>query len=411
MLRSFPLFIGLRYSLAQKNSLLLSFVSLISVLGVTLGVLILIVALAVINGSIETLRKEALKSTPHVTIAGPGLQANWRELRDLALRSEEVIAAAPFIEAEASITHQGEAAFIAVRGIDTALESSVIEPGSATFVDLLASLGESETGVILGAGLAGQLGVRSSTQVSLLSLGKLLRRRLDEGQGAEVIGFADFGLYSNHNTALMSLTAAERLFANDPGVDIRLRLRVSDINRAGDIAAEVFSDYPELEITPWNEVQASLFDALNMEKFLTAFMLLMIVVIGAVNIISTLVMFVSDKSADIAILRTMGASQASIMIIFMVQGLVAGILGTVIGVALGLGLAGSITDVSLALEQFVNSNIEGANLYLLSHLQTEVVSSEVMLVCLAALVTCFLATLYPAYRASCIQPAEVLRYE
>ena len=411
MLRSFPLFIGLRYSLAQKNSLLLSFVSLISVLGVTLGVLILIVALAVINGSIETLRKEALKSTPHVTIAGPALQANWRELRDLALRSEEVIAAAPFIEAEASITHQGEAAFIAVRGIDTALESSVSEPGSATFIDLLASLGESETGVILGAGLAGQLGVRSSTQVSLLSLGKLLRRRLDEGQGAEVIGFADFGLYSNHNTALMSLTAAERLFANDPGVDIRLRLRVSDINRAGDIAAEVFSDYPELEITPWNEVQASLFDALNMEKFLTAFMLLMIVVIGAVNIISTLVMFVSDKSADIAILRTMGASQASIMIIFMVQGLVAGILGTVIGVALGLGLAGSITDVSLALEQFVNSNIEGANLYLLSHLQTEVVSSEVMLVCLAALVTCFLATLYPAYRASCIQPAEVLRYE
>lgn len=411
MLRSFPLFIGLRYSLAQKNSLLLSFVSLISVLGVTLGVLILIVALAVINGSIETLRKEALKSTPHVTIAGPGLQANWRELRDLALRSEEVIAASPFIEAEASITHQGEAAFIAVRGIDAALESSVSEPGSATFVDLLASLGESETGVILGAGLAGQLGVRSSTQVSLLSLGKLLRRRLDEGQGAEVIGFADFGLYSNHNTALMSLTAAERLFANDPGVDIRLRLRVSDINRAGDIAAQVFSDYPELEITPWNEVQASLFDALNMEKFLTAFMLLMIVVIGAVNIISTLVMFVSDKSADIAILRTMGASQASIMIIFMVQGLVAGILGTVIGVALGLGLAGSITDVSLALEQFVNSNIEGANLYLLSHLQTEVVSSEVMLVCLAALVTCFLATLYPAYRASCIQPAEVLRYE
>ena len=411
MLRSFPLFVGLRYSLAQKNSLLLSFVSLISVLGVTLGVLILIVALAVINGSIETLRKEALKSIPHVTISGPGLQANWRELRDLALSSGEVIGVAPFIEAEASITHQGKAAFIEVRGIDTALESSVSEPGGATFVDLLASLGESETGVILGAGLAGQLGVRSSTQVSLLSLGNLLRRRLDEGHGAEVIGFADFGLYSNHNTALMSLTSAERLFANDPGVDIRLRLRVSDINRAGDIAAQIFSDYPELKITPWNEVQASLFDALNMEKFLTAFMLLMIVVIGAVNIISTLVMFVSDKSADIAILRTMGASKASIMTIFMVQGLVAGILGTVFGVVIGLGLAGSITDVSLAIEQFVNSNIEGANLYLLSHLQTMVISSEVILVCLTALVICFLATLYPAYRASRIQPAEVLRYE
>ena len=411
MLRSFPLFIGLRYSLAQKNSLLLSFVSLISVLGVTLGVFILIVALAVINGSITTLRMEALKSIPHVTIAGPGLQANWHELRDLALSSNEVIAVAPFIEAEASITHQGETAFIAVRGIDTALESSVSEPSRATFVDLLASLGESENGVILGASLAGQLGVRSLTQVSLLSLGDLLSRRLNEEQGAEVIGFADFGLYSNHNSALISLTSAERLFANDPGVDIRLRLRVSDIDRAGDIAAQVFLDYPDLTITPWNEVQASLFDALNMEKFLTAFMLLMIVIIGAVNIISTLVMFVSDKSADIAILRTMGASQATVMTIFIVQGLFAGILGTVLGAVLGLGLAGSITDISLAVEQFINSNLEGANLYLLSHLQTKVIPSEVMLVCLVALGICFLATLYPAYRASCIEPAQVLRYE
>ena len=158
-------------------------------------------------------------------------------------------------------------------------------------------------------------------------------------------------------------------------------------------------------------MQASLFDALNMEKFLTAFMLLMIVIIGAVNIISTLVMFVSDKSADIAILRTMGASQATIMTIFIVQGLFAGILGTVLGAVLGLGLAGSITDISLAIEQLINSNLEGANLYLLSHLQTKVIPFDVMLVCLAALVTCFLATLYPAYRASCIQPAEVLRYE
>lgn len=411
MLRSFPLFIGLRYSLAQKNSLLLSFVSLISVLGVTLGVFILIVALAVINGSITTLRMEALKSIPHVTIAGPELQANWHELRDLALSSNEVIAVAPFIEAEASITHQGETAFIAVRGIDTALESSVSEPSRATFVDLLASLGESENGVILGASLAGQLGVRSLTQVSLLSLGDLLSRRLNEEQGAEVIGFADFGLYSNHNSALISLTSAERLFANDPGVDIRLRLRVSDIDRAGDIAAQVFLDYPDLKITPWNEVQASLFDALNMEKFLTAFMLLMIVIIGAVNIISTLVMFVSDKSADIAILRTMGASRATVMTIFIVQGLFAGILGTVLGAVLGLGLAGSITDISLAVEQFINSNLEGANLYLLSHLQTNVIPSEVMLVCLVALGICFLATLYPAYRASCIEPAQVLRYE
>ena len=411
MLRSFPILVGIRYSLAQKHSLLLSFVSLISVLGVTLGVLILIVALSVINGSIATLRSEALKSAPHVALTGPELAANWRELREIALSSDRVVAAAPFIEAEASITHQGETALIAVRGVDTALEQSVSEHGSAAFAELLTVLGETENGVALGAGLAGRLGVSSFNQVSMLSLSNLLARRLAEAQGAEVVGFADFGLYSNHNIALISLATAESFFANDPGVDMSLRLRVSDIDRAGEIAAQVFSDYPDLEITPWNEAQANLFNALNMEKFLTAFMLLMIVIIGAVNIISTLVMFVSNKSADIAILRTMGASRLTIMTIFMVQGLIAGILGTAFGALLGLGLASSITDVSLVIEQFINSKIAGVNVYLLSHLQTEVIASEVLLVCIAALSICFVATLYPAYRASCIQPAQVLRYE
>ena len=396
--------------MAHKHSLLLSFVSLISVLGVTLGVLILIVALAVINGSIATLRAEALKSVPHVTISGPALQRNWPALRELALSSDQVVAAAPFIESEASITHQGETAFITVRGVNPALEPSVNDEDSSTLSELLVGLDKTD-GVILGGGLAGRLGVFSSAQVSMLSLESLLNRSLAQGQGAKVVGFADFGLYSNHNIALVSLASAESLFANELGADMRLRLRVSDIDRAGEIAAQVFANHPDLEVTPWNEVQASLFNALNMEKFLTAFMLLMIVVIGAVNIISTLVMFVSNKSADIAILRTMGASQATIMWIFMVQGLIAGIVGTVLGAVLGLGLAHYITDLSLAVERFINSNIEGANVYLLSHLQTKVISSEVLFVCIAALTICFLSTLYPAYRASCIQPAQVLRYE
>ncbi|HBW83867.1 MAG: hypothetical protein CMD92_06480 [Gammaproteobacteria bacterium] len=410
MFRSLPLLVGIRFSLAHKHSLLLSFVSLISVLGVTLGVLILIVALAVINGSIATLRAEALKSVPHVTISGPALQRNWPALRELALSSDQVVAAAPFIESEASITHQGETAFITVRGVNPALEPSVNDEDSSTLSELLVGLDKTD-GVILGGGLAGRLGVFSSAQVSMLSLESLLNRSLAQGQGAKVVGFADFGLYSNHNIALVSLASAESLFANELGADMRLRLRVSDIDRAGEIAAQVFANHPDLEVTPWNEVQASLFNALNMEKFLTAFMLLMIVVIGAVNIISTLVMFVSNKSADIAILRTMGASQATIMWIFMVQGLIAGIVGTVLGAVLGLGLAHYITDLSLAVERFINSNIEGANVYLLSHLQTKVISSEVLFVCIAALTICFLSTLYPAYRASCIQPAQVLRYE
>ena len=411
MLKPFSLFVGLRYSLARKHNLLLSFVSLISMLGVSLGVLILIVAMAVINGSITTLRDEALKSVPHATVSGSDLNQNWTDVRSLALNSASVLAADPFIEGEAMITHQGETGFIRVRGIDPRLELPVNESARSVFQELITQLNETENGIILGAQLAGQLGVYSNSDVSILGLRSLLDRQLDDSLGFDVLGFADFGLYGNNNIALVKLETAQKLFENDPGVSLQLRLRVDDVDNAGQIASEALADAPQLEVAPWNAVQASLFNALNMEKFLTTFMLLMIVVIGAVNIISTLVMVVSDKSADIAILRTMGASRQTIMQIFILQGLVAGTIGTGIGAVLGVGLANNITNISLGLERFVNSTFEGANIYLLSHLETEVNFMEVYIVCALALLVCFLATLYPAYRASCVQPAEVLRYE
>jgi len=411
MLKPFSLFVGLRYSLARKHNLLLSFVSLISMLGVSLGVLILIVAMAVINGSITKLRDEALKSVPHVTVSGSTLKQNWTDVRHLALNSESVLAAAPFIEGEATITHQGETAFIRVRGIDPKLELSVNDSARSVFQELITQLRETENGIILGAQLGGQLSVYSNTDVSILGLRSLLDRHLDDSLGFDVLGFADFGLYGNNNIALVKLETAQKLFENDPGVSLQLRLRVNDVDNAGQIASLALAGAPQLEVAPWNVVQASLFNALNMEKFLTTFMLLMIVVIGAVNIISTLVMVVSDKSADIAVLRTMGASRKTIMKIFILQGLVAGAVGTGIGAVLGIGLANNITNISLGLERFINSTFEGANIYLLSHLETEVNFMEVSIVCALALLVCFLATLYPAYRASCVQPAEVLRYE
>lgn len=411
MLKPFSLFVGLRYSLARKHNLLLSFVSLISMLGVSLGVLILIVAMAVINGSITKLRDEALKSVPHVTVSGSTLKQSWTDVRRLALNSASVLAAAPFIEGEATITHQGETEFIRVRGIDPKLELSVNDSARSVFQELITQLRETENGIILGAQLGGQLSVYSNTDVSILGLRSLLDRHLDDSLGFDVLGFADFGLYGNNNIALVKLETAQKLFENDPGVSLQLRLRVNDVDNAGQIASLALADAPQLEVAPWNVVQASLFNALNMEKFLTTFMLLMIVVIGAVNIISTLVMVVSDKSADIAILRTMGASRKTIMKIFILQGLVAGAVGTGIGAVLGIGLANNITNISLGLERFINSTFEGANIYLLSHLETEVNFMEVSIVCALALLVCFLATLYPAYRASCVQPAEVLRYE
>ncbi len=411
MLRPFSLFVGLRYSLTRKNNLFLSFVSLISMLGISLGVLILIVALSVINGSIVIQRDEALKSVPHVTLQGESIQNNYSALQSSITAHEEILASAPFVEGEAMVRHQGGIIFLRIRGIDPELEAEFSNNDNRFYRELLQRLSETRNGIVLGAQLAAQLGIYNNAEVSVLSLGSLLAREEDAARGFEVLGLADFGLYGNNNIALVNLAEAQALFVNDPATRLSLQLKVSDVDHAGKIAEAALGDDDGVTISPWYEVQASLFNALNMEKMLTSFMLLMIVVIGAVNIISTLVMVVSDKGADIAILRTMGASRASIMAVFMVQGLIAGLVGVLLGGIGGVLMARYVTDLSLLLERAANSIFENANIYLISHLQTRIEMPEVFMVCLAALGVSFLATLYPAYRAGHVQPAEVLRYE
>ena len=411
MFKPFSVFIGLRYSLTRKRNFLLSFVSLISMLGVSIGVLILIVALSVMNGSISLLRTEALKSVPHVIVSGEGFGETWREEARLALSSADVLAVAPFLAGEATIRHQGNNSFVRLRGVDPFLEADVVNNGSTRYAELFLELAETPNGIILGSQLARELEIDGRSDVSVTALSSLLTRSLSDTQGFLVIGFADFGIYGNNNVALVNLSQAQALFVADPGMNLQLRLKVADVLRAKKIAGSINFAESDLDIQPWNETQASLFNALEIEKILTSFMLLMIVVIGAVNIVSTLVMVVSDKTADIAIMRTMGASSTTIMKIFIVQGLIAGMIGTLAGAILGVLLAENITNLSLLLEQFLNSIFRDANIYLISHLQTRIDFIEVLYICAAALLVSFLATLYPAYRASKIQPAEVLRYE
>lgn len=411
MFNLFPLFVGLRYSITRKRNFLLSFVSLISMLGVSLGVLILIVALAVINGSIATLRNEALKSVPHVTIYGDSLNAQWQSVAQALSAEADITAVAPYIEGEAILRYQGVERFIRLRGVQPDLESAVLDNPSQHQRDLMAALGGAENSIVLGTQLAAQMGLFGSGEVNATGLDSLLRRELGDRQAFQVVGFADFGIYGNSNIALVNLAQAAELFAN---ADVQLRLRTSEVERAGAIAEAAVANLDDGEgitVVPWNEAQASLFNALNMEKVLTGFMLLMIVLVGAVNIVSTLVMVVADKGADIAILRTMGASRGMIMVIFVTQGMIAGLIGTLLGSLLGVLLANNISNISLWLEQAINSLFENANIYLLSHLQTRILWDEVLLVSVAALAISFIATLYPAYRASRVQPAEVLRYE
>jgi lipoprotein-releasing system permease protein len=411
MQKPFSVFVGLRYTLARKQNFFLSFVSLISMLGVSLGVMILIVALSVMNGSIDMLRSDALKSVPHATVSGDRVTTNWNELANIALSSPKVISAAPYLEGEANILYQGNNRFVSLRGVEGALEADVVDNPSSGYRDLLIVLSETENGIILGAQLAGSLGIYSNANLSVTALGSLLARNLADTQGFTVVGYADFGAYGNSDTGLVNLAQAQQLFAQNSASKLQLRLRVDDVFNAKAIAEDLFADYPDLSVQSWDEAQASLFNALRMEKVLTSFMLLMIVMVGAVNIVSTLVMVVADKGADVAILRTMGASRSTIMKIFVVQGLVAGFLGTLVGAILGTLLAANITDISLILERIINSLASDSNRYFISHLQTQIEWGEVALICIAALTISFLATLYPAYRASKIQAAEVLRYE
>jgi len=411
MQKPFSVLVGLRYTLARKQNFFLSFVSLVSMLGVSLGVMILIVALSVMNGSIDTLRADALKSVPHVTVSGDRVTTNWNELANIALNSPNVISAAPYLEGEANILYQGNNRFVSLRGVEGVLEAGVVDNPSSGYKDMLIVLSETENGIILGAQLASNLGIFSGADLSVTTLGSLLARNLADTQGFTVVGYADFGAYGNSDTGLVNLAQAQQLFAQNSASQLQLRLRVDDVFNAKAIAEDLFADYSDLSVQSWDEAQASLFNALRMEKVLTSFMLLMIVMVGAVNIVSTLVMVVADKGADVAILRTMGASRSTIMKIFVVQGLVAGFLGTLLGAILGTLLAANITDISLILERVINSLARDSNRYFISHLQTQIEWGEVALVCIAALTISFLATLYPAYRASKIQAAEVLRYE
>jgi len=411
MQKPFSVFVGLRYTLARKQNFFVSFVSLISMLGVSLGVMILIVALSVMNGSIDTLRADALKSVPHVTVSGDRVTTNWNELANIALSSPKVISAAPYLEGEANILYQGNNRFVSLRGVEGALEADVVDNPSSGYRDLLTVLSETENGIILGAQLASSLGIYSNANLSVTALGSLLARNPADTQGFTVVGYADFGGYGNSDTGLVNLAQARQLFAQNSASQLQLRLRVDDVFNAKAVAENLFADYPSLSVQSWDDAQASLFNALRMEKVLTSFMLLMIVMVGAVNIVSTLVMVVADKGADVAILRTMGASRSTIMKIFVVQGLVAGFLGTLVGAILGTLLAANITDISLILERIINSLASDSNHYFISHLQTQIEWGEVALICIAALTISFLATLYPAYRASKIQAAEVLRYE
>jgi lipoprotein-releasing system permease protein len=415
MFKSTPFLIGLRYILARKDNRFISFTSLISMAGLTLGVMAIIVVLSVFNGSQRIMRERTLITVPHGDIGAIGAFPDWREALTLLKNHPDIAGVAPYIGLEAMLSRQGYHQVTEIKAISPEDEVSVSRIAECMVQGSLDALVSGNNAIILGRVLAGNLRLNAGDSVNLIVPAVNDNDRLALNMHRfTVAGIFDPQFTIGSELALIHINDSLPLLNIEDIADaVQLRLRVADVDAAGDIVANSIAlmetEFPGTAFTgrDWSVTEASLFNALKMEKLMTWFMLMMIVAIGAFNIISTLVMVVSEKKADIAILRTMGASESTIMGIFVVQGTLVGILGTLIGAVAGILVAINFSAISGSLENLLAQ----ANLYVITVLPSVLHASDVWITCSAALSISFIATLYPAWKASQVLPAEVLRYE
>lgn len=413
MYRFLPFFIGLRYTRAKRRNHFISFISMTAMLGMILGVAVLILVLSVMNGFDRELRERILGMIPHASIHTHGSMTDWQSVAEAARQDPEVLAVAPFIQGQGMLTHAGNVHGVMVSGIMPDWEKQVSIIGQHMVAGSLEDLRSGEYGIILGNLLARSLRVSVGDKVTMVlpeattsPVGVLPRLKR-----FEVRGVFKVGAQLDSNMALVHLSDGARLYRLGDGVHgIRLKLR--DLFKAGEVGWRISSSLPgRYWASDWTRTQGNLFQAIKLEKTMIGLLLLMIVAVAAFNIISTLVMVVTDKQADIAILRTMGASPRTIMATFMVQGAVIGVIGTLLGTLLGVVLALSVSDVVAWLEHTFNIQFLSSDVYFISYIPSQILVDDIVIVAFSALALSFLATLYPSLRAAKIQPAEALRYE
>lgn len=413
----YELVLGWRYTRAgraTRRNGFISFISGVSMLGISLGVAALIIVLSVMNGFQKEVRDRMLSVVSHIEIYGPGggvLEDTARTLAE-ARRNPEVVGAAPFVAAQSLVARGDEMRGAIVRGIDPALEPQVTDL-AATSRETLAKLQPGQFGVVMGGELARAMGLRTGDPVTLIApAGQVTPAgvvpRLKQ---LTVVGTFDSGHYEyDSGLVLLHIDDAARIFRLEGPTGVRLKLR--DLHQAREVAANLGSTLTgQFLVRDWTRQNRTWFAAVQLEKRMMFIILTLIVAVAAFNLVSTLVMTVTDKRADIAILRTLGASPRSIMGIFVVQGAAVGVIGTLAGLLLGLGVALNIDVIVPALERLLNASFLPKDIYLISRMPSDPQSGDVLPVALISLVLAFVATLYPSWRASRVNPAEALRYE
>lgn len=412
MFRPLALFIGLRYTRAERSNRFISFISLISMLGLTLGVAVLITVLSVMNGFDRELKTRILGMVPQATVSATEVIGDWEALADRIKKEDpEVVAVAPFIQLQGMLTSNGQVAGIMVTGVEPEYEKDVSIINEHMTEGSIDTLKSGDFSIVLGEEMVQSLGLRLGDKVTLVL------PEASPSPAGVIPRFKRFtltGIFSispevDSLMAFIPMNDAAKLLRLPDGAQ-GIRMKLNDLFTAPMAAQKAAAIAPDqLYPNDWTQTHGNLFGAIQMEKAMVGLLLFLIILVAAFNIVSSLVMLVTDKKADIAILKTFGASPRLITHIFMVQGVVIGFIGTIAGTILGIIFALSISDILGWINQSFGLNLFDA--YFINYLPSQLRLVDVVLITGASFILSFLATIYPARRAARIQPAQTLRYE
>lgn len=414
MFKPLSVFVGLRYTRAKRRNHFISFISLTSMIGLTLGVLAMIVVLSVMNGFQKEMGTRILGMVPHATVYGVKPLADWTQLAKQLQQRPDVLGVAPFAELEGMLSYRGMMQPIQINGVDPAAEHQVSILEQSMLQGRLADLQPDEYGIILGSLAARRFGLHVGDKLTLIipELGAVPGGITPRMHRLTLVGIFKVGAELDGSLGLVHIADAGDMLHVPAGQVPGVRLKLKDMFQAPQVSTQLAEQLgTDYRFSDWTHTQGSLFSAMQMEKTMIGLLLLLIVAVAAFNIIATLIMVVSDKRSDIAILRTLGATPGQIMRVFMVQGTLIGVIGTLAGGILGVAAALNVTRIVGWLERTLGSQVFSSDLYYINSLPSDLQTMDVVLICSAALLMSFLATLYPSWRASRIQPAEALRYE
>lgn len=411
MFKPISLYIGLRYTRARRSNHFISFIALVSMIGLTLGVAVLITVLSVMNGFDRELKNRVLGMVPQATISSNQILTDWPQLAKKIEGHPHVTGVAPFTQLQGMLTAQGQVAGIMVSGIEPSYEKKVSIIQNHMVAGSIDNLKKGEYGIVLGKQMTDALGLGLNDSVTLV-----LPEATPSPAGVvprfkrfKIVGIFSIGAEVDSMMGYIALNDASTLLRLPDGAQ-GIRLKLDNIFAAPQVADDIVKTLPSnFYASNWTYTHGNLFSAIQMEKAMVSLLLFLIVLVAAFNIVSSLVMVVTDKKSDIAILRTLGASPATITKIFMVQGTVIGVIGTVAGAILGVVFASSVSNIIDWFNTALGLHLFDA--YFINYLPSYLRWQDVALIVSVSLLLSFLATIYPALRAAKIQPAEALRYE